>query len=599
MALVLAVGRLYTQKRISEELARQFSGHEIITAALTADAFARIGSRVPDLVIFPGALFPSEQGALAARLREWSDEQPGGALPIAVSSHSSAAAEGEWFYWFRTQESRQLIRAGAINAKDDTAAAPAESRIAAAAPSRPIAPAPAVVAPAPPPGAAVAPVRPVKTPAVAPPPPAKPAVVPPPAAAVVSPPAAPAIPPPRAAVVSPPAKVVLDSPSIVPGHPARTEATIAHADHDDGDRDATSRAAASRVNDVLTAFSTSARRVGALAAASATRLRILCGTIAVRIGALLLASAQSLRLGSAAVLRALQKVSLAIWNGTKRLSSNAASRASDIEMPSEETRRSALRFAGMAIVAIAAIAGVGAGLRHAGSITSAATIGKQPAEPASENHPPATTATNRGQLNVVSEPPGATVLVDGKPRGVTPVLVDDLTIGQHTVTLNHEAGSVTQSVKVKPNDIATVDLPIFTGWVALFAPFEVQIVDGGRVISLDEQNRAMLPPGRHDLQLINRTLGYRSSQSVVVRPGEVTAASIVPPKAASTITSNPPAELWIDGTRVGDTPFENGGVPIGTREFVFRNASYPERHVTATVTMKPFRLHVDLTKPES
>lgn len=531
MALVLAVGRLYTQKRASEELARQFAGHEIVAAALTADAFARMGARVPDLVVFPKSLFPSELAALAARLREWSTHQPDGALPIAVAPRpSGGGAHEEWFYWFRSKDAQQLVRGPKP------------------APTPPSAPKPVAVST---PVARAVALSPVEGPQT------------------------------RAGLDSP----MLDDESVNEPAPDAAEA----APH---------RRTASRVHDVSAALAGRAKRLGVAAGSSAARARVVAGAIAVRARALGLGAGKGLARAASAALRGSRQVASTAWHAAKRISSAAASRVSGVEMPSEESRRRALRFAGLAVAAVAAIGGITVVVKQAGSITSAATIRKPPVEPVAERRPSAAVAaTNKGRLNVVSEPPGATVLVDGKPRGVTPVLVDDLTIGQHTVTLNGEAGSVTQSVKVKGNEIATLDVPIFTGWVALFAPFELQIIDGDRLISLDEQNRAMLPPGKHELQLVNRTLGYRSSQTIVVRPGEVTAASIVPPKAPSSLTSNPPAEVWLDGTRIGDTPLENVGVPIGTREFVFKNADYGERRVIETVTVKPFRLHVDFTKP--
>jgi hypothetical protein len=207
-----------------------------------------------------------------------------------------------------------------------------------------------------------------------------------------------------------------------------------------------------------------------------------------------------------------------------------------------------------------------------------------------------TGAPRRAQLSVTSEPQGAAVVVDGRSRGRTPLVVDDLAAGSHTITLTHDAGSVQRVVKLKDRERQTLDVPIYSGWVALFAPLELEISDGGRRLTLDDQNRLMLPPGRHELEVVNTRLGFRSSQSVTVRPGEVTAVSIAPPKTTVVITSTQPAEVWVDGVRMGDTPLDVR-VEIGAREFVFRNAEFGERRMATTVTVEPAHISVDFTRP--
>src|SRR5689334_14483355 len=105
LALVLAVGRIYTRGRIYERLNRQFAGHEIIVAALTSEAFARVGPRVPDLVLFPSSLFPSERAALTSRLSEWSGDGASG--PARMSPGTAGEDDAQWFYWFKSR-ARQL-----------------------------------------------------------------------------------------------------------------------------------------------------------------------------------------------------------------------------------------------------------------------------------------------------------------------------------------------------------------------------------------------------------------------------------------------------------------------------------------------------------
>lgn len=67
----------------------------------------------------------------------------------------------------------------------------------------------------------------------------------------------------------------------------------------------------------------------------------------------------------------------------------------------------------------------------------------QPAQPAQPTAKPAVT----GRLLVRSVPAGATIVIDGRPRGVTPATVRDLALGTHTIQISH-AGYLTRTESV-------------------------------------------------------------------------------------------------------------------------------------------------------
>lgn len=202
-----------------------------------------------------------------------------------------------------------------------------------------------------------------------------------------------------------------------------------------------------------------------------------------------------------------------------------------------------------------------------------------------------------GRLHVTSDSGAAAVLVDGKKLGVTPLTLEDLSAGRHIVTLESRSGSVQRNVDIKANETATLEASIYLGWLALFSPIEVKISEGGRVLQPDEDSKVMLASGQHQLLFVNSALGYRDSRTVEVKPGEVTPISIVPPKTAATVTTTPSAEVWIDGALVGSTPLVDLPLDIGTREFVFKNATLGERRLMITATVTPLRIDIDLTKP--
>jgi hypothetical protein len=202
-----------------------------------------------------------------------------------------------------------------------------------------------------------------------------------------------------------------------------------------------------------------------------------------------------------------------------------------------------------------------------------------------------------GRLELISEPVGAQLILDGKPRGVTPVTIEDLAPGTHQFELRSTEGSIRHSVVIKAGETAQVSESIFGGWVKVFAPFDVTIIEGARVSRLEEGNQIMLPAGRHELHVVNRTLRYDSIHRVEVRPGETATISVAPPTSTMTVNANVPAEVWIDASRAGETPLVGQPVTVGTHDVLVRRADGEERHSVVTVTVKPFMLDVDFSKP--
>jgi len=200
-----------------------------------------------------------------------------------------------------------------------------------------------------------------------------------------------------------------------------------------------------------------------------------------------------------------------------------------------------------------------------------------------------------GRLSAASDPAGARVLVDGKPRGFTPLTIGDLAPGVHAVVLDAAAGSVHRSVTIVADQTAQIAESIFPGWVSVVAPFDITIAEGTRALPLDDRNQLMLPPGRHALHLQNRALGYEDVRQVEVTPGETTTLSVVPPRTTITVTASAPASVWIDGALAGDAP-ATVAVDLGSHDVVVKQADRGERKFTVTATVKPLRLDVDLSK---
>ena len=116
--------------------------------------------------------------------------------------------------------------------------------------------------------------------------------------------------------------------------------------------------------------------------------------------------------------------------------------------------------------------------------------------------------------------------VDGKERGFTPLTIADLTVGSHRVVIESRAGSVRRDVIIPADAEATLNEVIISGWIAVFAPIELQIYERTRRLGTTEDARIMVPPGHHELTLINTEHGYKETRGIDVNPGETTALNI-------------------------------------------------------------------------
>jgi hypothetical protein len=209
-----------------------------------------------------------------------------------------------------------------------------------------------------------------------------------------------------------------------------------------------------------------------------------------------------------------------------------------------------------------------------------------------------------GSLRVETQPPGAKVLVDGADRGVAPVTIDDLLPGDHEVILQTPAASARHVVSVQAGGTASIVAPVaaeataagpVSGWLAVKAPFSLELREAGRVIGTTDADRLMLAAGRHEIELVNETLGYRATRAVQVLPGKVATLAVDLPRGIVHLNATPWAEVWVDGQRVGETPMGNLSIPIGAHEVVFRHPQFGEKRHAISVTLSaPARVSVDM-----
>lgn len=232
-----------------------------------------------------------------------------------------------------------------------------------------------------------------------------------------------------------------------------------------------------------------------------------------------------------------------------------------------------------------------------------------------------------GKLTVDTRPSGADVAIDGERRGTAPLSLM-LTTGAHTLTVGQGGAERTVSLQIAANSSLTEHIDLVTkeiervpppqtppivrtdgalprdtsagpigGWVALTAPFEVQVLERNELVGTSATAKFMLASGRHDLVLSNDALGYRETRRLDVVPGKTTTVRVDAPKTTLSLNALPWAEVTVDGVSLGQTPIANTEAAVGRHTVVYRHPDFGERSQTITVTRQgPNRFAVDLRK---
>jgi len=206
-----------------------------------------------------------------------------------------------------------------------------------------------------------------------------------------------------------------------------------------------------------------------------------------------------------------------------------------------------------------------------------------------------------GGLRVQTVPPGQAVLVDDVMRGNSPVTIDALAPGDHTVVVKSSDGSVRRTVSVKAGETSslvispTAPAAPSPGWLSVQSTTRLELRQYGKLIGTTETEQLMLPAGEHDIELVNEAVGYRTTRKVTVAPGKTTTLPVELPYGSLSINAQPWAEVWIGSERIGETPIANLSRRVGSYDITFRHPELGERRETVLVTLRqPSRLGVDM-----
>jgi len=156
---------------------------------------------------------------------------------------------------------------------------------------------------------------------------------------------------------------------------------------------------------------------------------------------------------------------------------------------------------------------------------------------------------------------------------------------------------IPDSQAVPPGARAPVPPAIPEGEITVAAPLPMQILEKGTPLGSSPGGAISLPAGRHDIELVNESIGYRETHTVYVAAGKIFPIVVILPMGTMSVNALPWAEVWVDGQKVGETPVGNLEMAVGPHEIVFRHPQLGERRQTVVVTVTgPLRVSVDLRK---
>lgn len=182
-----------------------------------------------------------------------------------------------------------------------------------------------------------------------------------------------------------------------------------------------------------------------------------------------------------------------------------------------------------------------------------------------------------GSMLVAGDVPGAEVFVDGTPRGNSPVVVDDLDPGPHSVEIRAQGlPPFSQTVAVQGGQRITVNPSIRptrapTGSLRVLANVpEAQVVLDGDPVGAVPADAGDVESGTHILEVM--APGHRSvQQEVQVVAGERRVVRVAlerlpeqaPAGTLRVVSPTPGAQVYLDGASVGGVPFERSDVSVG------------------------------------
>jgi hypothetical protein len=185
--------------------------------------------------------------------------------------------------------------------------------------------------------------------------------------------------------------------------------------------------------------------------------------------------------------------------------------------------------------------------------------------------------------------------------GATGLFDEDAPIGADATELAPRSGltaggtiRITVRTTPAPTPLRNSNAP---GWVAISSPAPVEVLEHGRVIGASWNGGVRLPPGRHDLRIVNRASGIDAEQTLDIPAGSTTSMVLDTPPSLVAINAVPWAAVQVDGAAVGNTPLVGLPLAAGSHELIFSHPKLGRQRMTVAVASgKSLEVRMDLRR---
>lgn len=192
-----------------------------------------------------------------------------------------------------------------------------------------------------------------------------------------------------------------------------------------------------------------------------------------------------------------------------------------------------------------------------------------------------------GSVKVTSQPSGAKAMLDGKSVGTTPLTLQKIASGNHTVKVQTEKYAPAEKrILVSDNQQTDASFSL----EARFADITIHSLQGATIkidgvtkgtSSINEQ----LMEGLYEVEALLD--GHKTAkQQVTVKAGHPQTITLnpVPQYGTLVVESNPfGADIYIGGKKIGTTPYVSDNLLIGSYDVVLRKQGYADFKTTARV----------------
>ncbi len=206
-------------------------------------------------------------------------------------------------------------------------------------------------------------------------------------------------------------------------------------------------------------------------------------------------------------------------------------------------------------------------------------------------------------LQVSSYPTEAEVYVDGEKKGLTPITIDDLPLGEHFIEVKKD-NFTTWSHKIDVSEYKVIQL--MANLQAVSASLTVETTPEGATVYLNGKKEGVTPLTVENLDAGDYVLKIEKDgfapyeEKITVSKGETVKRNIALKKAETELIVNSTpqrADLYLNGNKVGQTPYDQLNIKPGKYQLKLEKDGYLP-YVTQITVKKgvPLKLDIPLLK---